>query len=130
MQTIGQDGASGQAMLTRLPMSAKRSGVSESATQPPISLIERALLGYARRSPISYGKYRLINRFWRNGAGTDHHREAKLIYGGFKTSCDIGEMIRRQLYFFGTYYLEKSLHRSGGPPVHGCAGMPILWRVA
>jgi FkbM family methyltransferase len=109
MQAIGQGGAPGQAMLTRRPMSAKRNDVSQPATQPPVSLIERALLAYARRSPIPFGKYRLIDRLWHHGAGSNHHREAKLIYGGFRMSCDIGEMIQRQLYFFGTYYLEKPL---------------------
>lgn len=74
---------------------------------PPISLIERALKIYARRAPLAWGKYRIINALWQRGAGGDHHREASLIYSGYRVPCDISEFIQRQLYFFGTYFLER-----------------------
>jgi FkbM family methyltransferase len=39
------------------------------------------------------------------------HRVATLKYGGFKMPCDLGEMLQRQFYFFGTYFLEEDILR-------------------
>jgi FkbM family methyltransferase len=30
-----------------------------------------------------------------------------LKYGGFKMSCDLSEMMQRQFYYFGTYFMEE-----------------------
>lgn len=95
------------AVLTGKAMWAKRDDVPTVPTEVPISPMERALLAYARHAPISWGKYRLVNALWKRAAPDRRFREAKLIYGGFRVSCDIGEIIQRQLYFFGTYHLER-----------------------
>ena len=34
---------------------------------------------------------------------------ATLKHGGFKMSCDLSEMLQRQFYFFGTYFLEEDI---------------------
>ena len=34
---------------------------------------------------------------------------ADLRYAGFKMACDLNEMLQRQFYFFGTYYLEADV---------------------
>jgi FkbM family methyltransferase len=34
-------------------------------------------------------------------------RLTTLKYGGFKMSCDLSEMIQRQFYYFGTYFMEE-----------------------
>lgn len=89
-------------------MSAKRSDVPHRSTEASIHLPERALIAYARRAPIPWGKYRLVNALWRWVGGKNHTREAQLIYSDYRVPCDISEMIQRQLYFFGTYYLERN----------------------
>lgn len=73
-----------------------------------IPLMERALRAYARHMPLAWGKYRLVNALWRRAAGANHQRETRLIYSDFRAPCDISEIIQRQLYFFGTYYLERT----------------------
>jgi FkbM family methyltransferase len=73
------------------------------------TMLERALVGYARRFPISKGKLRVVNALWQVATGGEAARTAALIYGGFKAPCDLREMLQRQLYFFGTYYLERDL---------------------
>jgi len=32
-----------------------------------------------------------------------------LKYGGFKMSCDLSEMMQRQFYYFGTYFVEEEI---------------------
>ena len=71
-------------------------------------LMELALRSYVRTIPLAWGKYRLVNSLWRSAAGANWQREAKLIYSDFRVPCDISELIQRQLYFFGTYQLERS----------------------
>jgi hypothetical protein len=69
---------------------------------------ERALIAYARKFPLRKGKLRVIDRLWRvasGGRGTA--RLANLGYAGFRMPCDLTEMLQRQLYFFGTYFLEE-----------------------
>lgn len=67
---------------------------------------------YARRFPIRRGKLRVIDRLWQMGlSGQNTHRVATLKHGGFKMSCDLSEMLQRQFYFFGTYFLEEDLLR-------------------
>jgi FkbM family methyltransferase len=74
------------------------------------TMLERALIWYARRFPLSRGKLRLIDAFWPLAvADGDPKREATLIYGGFRAPCDLRDMLQRQFYFFGTYYLEREL---------------------
>ena len=34
---------------------------------------------------------------------------ATLNHGRFKMSCDLSEMLQRQFYFFGTYFLEEDI---------------------
>lgn len=36
-------------------------------------------------------------------------REAVLRHGGFRIPCDISEMLQRQFYYFGTYFLEDEI---------------------
>lgn|GEM_PF-1252201 len=72
-------------------------------------LPERLLLAYARRFPIRRGKLRVVNALWRAAAGADRQRLANLRCSDFRMSCDLEEMLQRQFYFFGTYFLEKEL---------------------
>jgi FkbM family methyltransferase len=67
---------------------------------------------YARRFPIRRGKLRVVNSLWRT-AVRDHstHRVATLKHGEFKVACDISEMLQRQFYFFGTYFVEEDILR-------------------
>lgn len=74
---------------------------------------ERLLMAYARHFPIRRGKMRLIDTLWRSavvGGGTQ--RLATLRHAGFKMSCDLSEMLQRQFYFFGTYFLEAHILES------------------
>jgi FkbM family methyltransferase len=81
---------------------------SMSAQRPSAS--ERLLILYARRFPIRRGKLRVIDRLWQTGlSGRSTHRVATLKHGGFKMCCDLSEMLQRQFYFFGTYFLEEDL---------------------
>jgi FkbM family methyltransferase len=36
-------------------------------------------------------------------------RMARLKYGDFSMPCDISEMLQRQFYFFGTYFMEEQI---------------------
>jgi FkbM family methyltransferase len=74
------------------------------------SVFEKFLITYARRFPIRRGKLRVIDSLWQaavSDGGGD--RVATLKYGRFKMSCDLSEMLQRQFYFFGTYFLEEDL---------------------
>jgi len=65
---------------------------------------------YARSFPIRRGKLRVINSLWRAAVGDQSTpRVATLNHGGFKMSCDLSEMLQRQFYFFGTYFLEEDI---------------------
>jgi hypothetical protein len=50
----------------------------------------------------------MINALWCAAAGPEI-RVAQLAYGGFKMPCDISEMLQRQYYFFGTYFVEEQI---------------------
>jgi FkbM family methyltransferase len=53
---------------------------------------------------------RIIDHLWRTTLiGDDTHRLATLKYGGFQVPCDLSEMLQRQFYFFGTYFLEEDV---------------------
>ena len=72
------------------------------------SLMENLLVSYARHFPIRRGKLRVVNALWRIAAGHQRTgRMAELKHGRFKMRCDLNEMLQRQFYFFGTYFLEK-----------------------
>ena len=72
------------------------------------STFEHLLILYARRFPIRRGKLRVINALWRAATGSQGTtRLATLKHGGLKMQCDLTEMLQRQLYFFGTYFLEE-----------------------
>jgi FkbM family methyltransferase len=72
--------------------------------------LERALIVYARKFPVRKGKLRLIDCLWRAAAGScGTARLANLRYGGLKMPCDLTEMLQRQFYFFGTYFLEEQI---------------------
>jgi FkbM family methyltransferase len=74
------------------------------------STIEMLLISYARRFPLRRGKLRAINALWRVAAGNrGMQRIAELRYGGFKMPCNLNEMLQRQFYFFGTYFLEEHI---------------------
>jgi FkbM family methyltransferase len=74
------------------------------------STSERLLVAYARRFPIRRGKLRIVDRFWQTTLDArDRHRVATLKYGGFQMFCDLSEMLQRQFYFFGTYFLEEDV---------------------
>src|SRR5580700_9037165 len=76
------------------------------------SVFESVLMMYARRFPIRRGKLRVIDSLWQAGLSDQcTHRVATLKHGGFKMSCDLSEMLQRQFYFFGTYFLEEDILR-------------------
>ena len=78
----------------------------------PPSTFENLLILYARRFPIRRGKLRMINLLWRAAVGDrSTHRVAVLNHGGLKMPCDLSEMLQRQFYFFGTYFLEEDILR-------------------
>ena len=82
----------------------------------PPSTFENLLILYARRFPIRRGKLRVINLLWRAAVGDQNKpRVATLNRGGFKMSCDLSEMLQRQFYFFGTYFLEEHIFAVGRP---------------
>jgi FkbM family methyltransferase len=67
---------------------------------------------YARNFPIRRGKLRIVNSFWRAALDDQSvHRLAALKHGRFKMQCDLREMLQRQFYFFGTYFLEEDVLR-------------------
>ena len=74
------------------------------------SVFENVLMMYARRFPIRRGKLR-VDRFAVANRLSDRstHRVATLKHGRFKMSCDLSEMLQRQFYFFGTYFLEEDI---------------------
>jgi FkbM family methyltransferase len=75
-----------------------------------LSALENLLVMYARQFPIRRGKLRVVNSMWRmalSKRGT--HRMAKLKHGDFEMPCDLSEMLQRQFYFFGTYFLEEEI---------------------
>ena len=74
------------------------------------SRLENLLMLYARRFPIRRGKLRVINSLWRVVV-TDEctTRVALLNHGGFKMLCNLSEMLQRQFYFFGTYFVEETI---------------------
>ncbi len=77
---------------------------------PQVPALEDFLISYARHFPVRRGKMRAINSLWRlaaEGGGTE--RLASLRHGGFKMRCDLNEMLQRQFYFFGTYFLEDEI---------------------
>ena len=72
--------------------------------------LEGLLISYARHFPIRRGKLRLVNALWPlavDDRGTG--RLAELKHGGFKVPCNLNEMLQRQLYFFGTYFVEAHI---------------------
>jgi FkbM family methyltransferase len=74
------------------------------------SVFERLLVGYARYFPVRKAKLRIVNSLWRTAVGErDTIRLATLKYGGFKIPCDLRDDLQRQLYFFGTYFVEETL---------------------
>src|SRR6266545_4661870 len=76
--------------------------------RPPI--YERLLISYARHFPIRRGKLRVVDALWRAaGRGHSTQRVADLRYGGFKMPCDLNELLQRQFYFFGTYFVEEKI---------------------
>ncbi|MGB6477836.1 MAG: FkbM family methyltransferase [Candidatus Sulfotelmatobacter sp.] len=76
------------------------------------SVFENVLMMYARRFPIRRGKLRVIDSLWQTGlSGACTRRVATLKHSGFKMSCDISEMLQRQFYFFGTYFVEEDILR-------------------
>jgi len=78
--------------------------------RPPV--LERLLISYGRHFPIRRGKLRLVDALWpRQLAIGGTRRFAKLKYGGFSIPCDLNEMLQRQLYFFGTYFVEENIIR-------------------
>lgn len=76
----------------------------------PNPLFETLLIAYARSFPFRCGKLRVVDSLWRMAVeAQDFHRAARLKYGGLRVKCDLSEMLQRQLYFFGTYFLEENL---------------------
>ena len=68
------------------------------------------LVAYARHFPLRRGKLRLVDTLWRQAAGQEgFQREAVLRHGGFRVPCNISEMLQRQFYYFGTYFLEEGI---------------------
>jgi FkbM family methyltransferase len=76
----------------------------------PSSVFENVLMMYARRFPIRRGKLRVVDSLWQTLVSErSTNRMATLKHGGFKMPCDLREMLQRQFYFFGTYFLEEDL---------------------
>src|ERR1700720_4582731 len=74
------------------------------------SVFENVLMMYARRFPIRRGKLRVIDSLWQTALSDPcTQRVATLKHGRFRMSCDINEMLQRQFYFFGTYFLEEDI---------------------
>ena len=73
------------------------------------STFEGLLVLYAHHFPIRRGKLRVINSLWRSAAGGHTQRVADLKHGGLKMPCDLSEMLQRQFYFFGTYFVEEHI---------------------
>jgi FkbM family methyltransferase len=74
------------------------------------SAFENVLMMYARRFPIRRGKLRVIDSLWQTVlSGQSTHRVATLKHGKFQMACDLSEMLQRQFYFFGTYFLEEDI---------------------
>jgi FkbM family methyltransferase len=74
------------------------------------SVFENALVVYARHFPIRRGKLRVIDSLWRTALSDQcTHRVATLKHGRFRMACDLSEMLQRQFYFFGTYFLEEDI---------------------
>jgi FkbM family methyltransferase len=72
------------------------------------STLESFLILYARRFPIRRGKLRIIDSLWRAAVGDQSTlRLANLAHGGLKMRCDLSEMLQRQFYFFGTYFMAE-----------------------
>jgi FkbM family methyltransferase len=65
---------------------------------------------YARRFPIRRGKLRVVDSLWQMALSCQcTKRVATLKHGRFKMSCDLSEMLQRQFYFFGTYFVEEDI---------------------
>lgn len=65
---------------------------------------------YARKFPIRRGKLRVIDSLWQTALSAQStHRVATLKHGRFQMACDLSEMLQRQFYFFGTYFLEEDI---------------------
>jgi FkbM family methyltransferase len=76
----------------------------------PSPALENLLVWYARRFPIRRGKLRIVDALWRTAVGEhDTRRLAHLNHGGFRMECDVSEMLQRQFYFFGTYFVEDAI---------------------
>jgi FkbM family methyltransferase len=76
------------------------------------SLLERALLRYARHFPAHRGKFRLVEALWPLACVPgDRLRIGTTRRGGFEVPCDLDAFIQRQIYFFGDYFLERELLR-------------------
>ena len=72
--------------------------------------LEKLLILYARAFPIRRGKLRVVDALWRVAIGYDNPvRVANLQHGAFRMPCDLNEMLQRQLYFFGTYFVEEDI---------------------
>src|SRR5829696_3534049 len=85
-----------------------------------MNVVEAALIGYARHFPVRAGKLRVVNALWRAGVRNDDFlRIATLDHGGFRMSCDLNEMLQRQYYFFGTYFVEQHMLRLWADMAHG-----------
>jgi len=82
--------------------------VTETADAPP-GRLERLLLAYARGFPVRRGKLRVVDALWRAVAGGDVHRLAETRFGDLRIPCDLNEMLQRQYYFFGTYFVEEHI---------------------
>jgi len=75
-----------------------------------MGLLENTLVAYARHFPLRRGKLRLVDSLWRQAAGQGgFQREAVIRHGGFRVPCNISEMLQRQFYYFGTYFLEQDI---------------------
>lgn len=78
-----------------------------------MSILEMILLAYARYFPVRRGKFRIVNALWRHVVGGgSRYRMAKLRYADFRMPCNLDEMLQRQFYFFGTYFLEEEILRA------------------
>jgi FkbM family methyltransferase len=73
-----------------------------------VSVPERLLLAYCRHFPVQRGKLRLVNAAWRRVSGTAATSRIAVLSTGHRVTCDIAQLLQRQYYFFGTYWLERA----------------------
>jgi hypothetical protein len=64
---------------------------------------------YARRFPIRRGKLRVMDSLSQTALSGRGKSGGDVETWQIQMSCDLREMLQRQFYFFGTYFLEEHI---------------------